>query len=106
MHYSWGEACESFILLAAPALSIKQEKMPPGSSEKLHYHEKAQQFFYILEGTATFYIEGEWIIAERFQGIRIKPLQKHVIKNDSAKDLEFLVISSPATDSDRTDVSQ
>jgi len=29
-----------------------------GASEQLHFHERAQQVFYILSGTATFEVEG------------------------------------------------
>jgi hypothetical protein len=41
------------------SLSVKQERMPAGTSEALHYHEHAQQFFFILKGTATFEIDHE-----------------------------------------------
>lgn len=64
-HYTWGTNCDSWIFLDTSDLSVKLEKMPPKTNEKLHYHSKTQQFFYILEGEATFFIEEEKINLSR-----------------------------------------
>ncbi len=82
-------------------LSIKLEKMPVGSSEELHFHEKAQQFFFILSGKAIFYINDERFEVIEKEGISILPNFKHFIANESLEDLEFLVISNPSTNDDR-----
>ncbi len=58
-HYTWGQNCDGWHLLKTNSLSVIQERMPPNTSEALHYHQKAQQFFYILLGQATFEMEGE-----------------------------------------------
>ena len=50
-HYKWGNDCDGWTLVDEAALSVKQERMPAGTSEALHYHKEAQQFFYILKGT-------------------------------------------------------
>ena len=46
-HYTWGEDCDGWHLVREPALSVIEESMPPGAQEVRHYHEKAQQFFYV-----------------------------------------------------------
>lgn len=56
-HYIWGKHCDSWLLANTEGLSVKQEKMPIGEKEQLHFHTQAQQLFYILNGSATFYIE-------------------------------------------------
>jgi mannose-6-phosphate isomerase-like protein (cupin superfamily) len=61
----------------------------------------AQQFFYILKGEATFYIEEEKFTVKSRGGIAIEPKKKHYIANESDEDVEFLVISNPSTDEDR-----
>ena len=99
--YFWGEKCGSWVLLDSENLSIKQEKMPKKTKEKLHFHEKAQQFFYILSGTATFYINDEKFELNAKEGISILQNFKHFIANESLEDLEFLVISNPSTNNDR-----
>ena len=56
-HYQWGDGCDGWVLLDTNELSVKQECMPAQTSESLHYHEKAQQFFFILKGIGTFVVE-------------------------------------------------
>lgn len=100
-HYIWEDHCDSWVLLNSENLSIKQEIMPPGAKEQLHYHNNAQQFFYILKGKATFCVDDkEYEVSEK-SGFHIQANQNHLIKNDTDNNLEFLVISNPSTNNDR-----
>ena len=101
--YVWGTNCESFVFLDTEGLSIKQETLPANTGEKMHYHSKAQQFFYILKGEAVFYIDNELVEVKQHEGIHIKAKQKHFIVNRSFAPLEILVISQPTTNHDRID---
>ena len=56
-HYKWGNNCDGWVLADTETLSVKQELMPMHTAESLHYHKKAQQFFFILKGIATFEVE-------------------------------------------------
>ena len=58
-HYRWGDASEGWHLLKSDALSVIEERVPPGDSEARHYHQVAQQFFYVLAGEATLEVAGE-----------------------------------------------
>jgi len=100
-HYTWGNNCDGWPLLRSDSLNVIQERMPPGTSEQLHYHERAQQVFYILSGTATFEVEGETETAVAGQSIHVRPKTKHRILNNGDVDLHFLVISEPKTLGDR-----
>lgn len=100
-YYSWGENCDSWVFHNKENLVVKQEMMPPKTSEKLHFHELAQQFFYILKGEAAFYIEEEKFTVKSGEGMAIEPKKKHYIANETTENLEFLVISNPSTDEDR-----
>lgn len=100
-HYFWGEHCDSWVFHQSENLVVKNEMMPPKTSEKLHFHESAQQFFYILKGKATFYIEEEKFSVKSGEGISIEPKKKHFIANETSENLEFLVISNPSTDNDK-----
>lgn len=104
-HYQWGDACDGWNLLDEPSLSVKQENMPAGTSEQMHYHELAQQFFFILKGTATFEIDGRTIQVKEQEGIHILPGQKHRISNQTISDLEFILSSQPSTAGDRYNLS-
>ncbi len=103
-HYTWGAQCDGWHLLRSDSLSVIQERMPPGTAEQLHYHERAQQVFFILSGTATFDVEGELLTVNAGQSIHIKPNTKHRILNNGADDLHFLVISEPKSHGDRVNL--
>ena len=100
-YYLWGNGCDCWNLVDNESLSVKQESMPAGASEQLHFHHHAQQFFFILNGTATFCIEGEHTTVTEQNGLLIQPGQKHIITNESLGPLDFLVISQPSTNNDR-----
>jgi mannose-6-phosphate isomerase-like protein (cupin superfamily) len=100
-HYTWGHSCDTWILSEGEGLSVKQELMPAGAAEQLHYHKKAQQFFFVLSGTASFFMDGEKHSLAAQQGITVKAGSKHFIANDTGDTLEFLVISQPGTHEDR-----
>src|SRR5687768_14558907 len=94
-NYTWGQNCQAWHLVKTGTLSVIEEKMPPGAQEALHYHQKAQQFFYVLEGTARFEIEGESFEISALQGIHIGPGKKHKVTNTGPANLHLLVISEP-----------
>ena len=100
-HYVWGEKCEGWHLLKSDSLSVIQEKMPAGTFENKHYHNKSQQLFFILNGIATFEIESKEYLVGENESVHIKPGIAHKIKNNSNKDLNFLVISEPKSHGDR-----
>ena len=105
-HYLWGNNCDSWVLSDTEGLSVKQESMPAGTREKLHFHKNAQQFFFILQGTAAFYVDNEKHIVSEQKGLRIEAAIKHYIANESEERLEFLMISQPTTDGDRINVEK
>jgi mannose-6-phosphate isomerase-like protein (cupin superfamily) len=103
-HYTWGERCDGWHLVKTDTLSIIQERMPAGTTEVLHFHHKAQQFFYILSGVATFELNDDTIEVGPNEGLHIKPRQKHRITNTGNTDLWFLVVSEPKSHGDRTNI--
>src|SRR5258705_7324462 len=100
-HYTWGENCDGWHLVQTSALSVIEERMPPGTSEVRHYHQRAAQFFYVLSGVLSVEVEGREVDLVARQGIEIAAGQKHQVTNRSAEHAEFLVISSPPSRGDR-----
>ena len=100
-HYQWGMDCDGWNLLDKDSLSVKQELMPAGTKEVKHYHQKAQQFFYILKGKAKFEIEDSIIEINEGEGLHIEAGKKHRILNEGKEDLEFILCSQPSTKNDR-----
>lgn len=104
-HYQWGDGCDGWNFVDEPGLSVKQERMPAGTSEAMHYHRNAQQFFFILEGVAHFEVEGETIEVKEQQGLHIPAGKKHRISNRTGNDLSFILSSQPSTAGDRINIS-
>jgi mannose-6-phosphate isomerase-like protein (cupin superfamily) len=103
-HYVWGDHCDGWRLVNGQDLSIIHEKMPPGTSESRHYHQKARQFFFILAGQAVIDVNGERFELAQHEGIEVPPQIPHQIFNSSKEAVEFLVISQPSTVGDRIQI--
>jgi mannose-6-phosphate isomerase-like protein (cupin superfamily) len=103
-HYRWGVDCDGWHLVRDKNLGVIEEYMPPGSAEIRHYHERAQQFFYILEGEVLMEVNGENVLIPSGHGIRILPGTRHQIRNPTSGTVRFLVISQPPSRGDRIDV--
>lgn len=104
--YNWGDNCSGWHFVDTEELSVIRESMPAGTSEKLHFHNKALQFFYILSGTASFKVNGLSCEVTAGQGIKIEPTQAHQVANNCTNTLEFIVVSSPKSHGDRTDLEK
>lgn len=102
-HYRWGVDCDGWHLVRDRNLSVIEEFMPPGAAEVRHYHARAQQFFYILNGEVLMEVNGENILIPAGGGIRILPGTRHQIRNPSSTAVRFLVISQPPSHGDRFD---
>jgi mannose-6-phosphate isomerase-like protein (cupin superfamily) len=100
-HYTWGERCDGWHLLKSPQLSVIQERMPPGTAEVRHFHRHAQQFFYILSGEAVMEVDGRPVDLTAGQGIWIPAGAAHQMRNESADEVHFLVVSHPPSHGDR-----
>ena len=101
-HYAWGEGCDGWRLRDGDALSVIEERMPAGTSETRHVHDRAEQVFYVLEGILTIEIGGAVHRLRAFDAFHVEPGQPHEVRNDGPSDAaRFLVISSPTTTGDR-----
>lgn len=100
-HYQWGDACEGWHLLAGDDLSVIEERMPPGTAEQRHRHERARQFFFLLEGEAVLEVDGVAHVLRRGDGLHVPPGAAHQMRNDSGAGVRFLVVSAPKSHGDR-----
>ena len=100
-HYTWGEICDGWHLVRGENLSVIEERMPPGAAEQRHFHTRARQFFYVLDGELTMEIDTRILVLGTRQGLEIAPGQPHQAMNRSETDVCFLVISHPPGHGDR-----
>jgi mannose-6-phosphate isomerase-like protein (cupin superfamily) len=102
-HYVWGDCCDGWHLLRNSALSVIQERVPPGATERRHRHDQARQFFYVLRGEAVIEVDGTRHALRAGQGLHVPPGASHQFRNESTDAVEFLVVSSPPSHGDRID---
>lgn len=102
-HYVWGDGCDGWLLASNDDLLIIQERMPAGTSEVRHFHRRAQQFFFVLDGELTLEKEGEVFQIGAREGIQIDPGIPHQAGNNTDNDTVFLVISAPGSRGDRVE---
>jgi mannose-6-phosphate isomerase-like protein (cupin superfamily) len=105
-HYTWPSAigadlCDGWHLHRTEALSIIEERMPPGSAEQRHLHQRAMQFFYVLAGELVIELDGQEHRLMPSTGLTIPTQTPHQVFNRSSEDARFLVISQPPSHGDR-----
>jgi mannose-6-phosphate isomerase-like protein (cupin superfamily) len=103
--YAWGNNCDGWHLVKDAALSVIEEQMPAGSTEVVHFHERAQQFFFVLSGEAVMEVDGQQVRLTAREGIHVRPGVRHQIRNVSPEPVRFLVISQPPSHGDRVIVT-
>lgn len=100
-HYTWGKNCDAWFFLKRDDIHVIQERMPPGAAEKMHYHQKSRQLFYVLSGQLTMKLESRSVQIPAGQAIAIEPPTPHQALNETNAPVEFLVISFPPSHNDR-----
>jgi len=102
--YPWGNGCDGWHLVQRADLSVIQERVPPGKSERKHYHKRSRQFLYVLDGTAAMEIDERIVTLKPRDEVEIPPGVLHRLRNESNQDLDFLVVSAPKSHGDRVDL--
>lgn len=100
-HYVWGQVCDGWHLHEGDDLSVIEERVPPGAAEVRHRHHRARQFFYVLAGEATLEVDGTVHRLRSGEGLHVPPGAAHQLRNESAADARFLVVSAPKSHGDR-----
>ena len=100
-HYRWGNNCDGWHLVKTAMLSVISERVPPGCEEIRHYHQRSEQFFFVLSGIATLEVDGHTSFLNTQQGFHVEVGVPHQLRNDQDHDLVFLVTSVPPSHGDR-----
>ncbi len=103
-YYVWGGDCHGWHLLKSESLSVIKERVPSGGSEIRHFHKKAEQFFYILNGAATIEVDGVENEIKVGEGLHIPAGVPHQFKNVTQSEVVFIVTSTPPSHGDRFEV--
>lgn len=100
-HYPWGNGCDGWRLVEDRALSLREERLPPGGAEAPHLHRVARQIFYVLAGELSIAVPGTLLRAGAGEALEIPPGLPHLVRNAGSQDLRILLASAPDTIGDR-----
>lgn len=103
-HYTWGGACDGWRLLSRDNLSVIEERVPPGQGEVRHFHRRARHLFYVLSGRLRIELPSGAVAIGAGESLEIASRAIHRVLHPFDADTVFLVISSPSTAGDRTNV--
>jgi len=75
--------------------SVAEIVIPPGKSSLCHYHNVAEETFYVLRGEGRLRVDDEELDLSPGQACLIEPSEIHQVFNVGDDELVFLAVSSP-----------
>jgi mannose-6-phosphate isomerase-like protein (cupin superfamily) len=82
--------------------SLAEARVPVGGSTQEHYHPRAEEIYYITEGTGRIRIEGETRDVKVGDAIAIPPGQRHKLWNTGKETLKLLCCCAPGYEHEDT----
>ena len=76
-------------------LSARLWRLPPRSANTLHKHIRAEEFYFVLEGTGRLRVGDETLTVPRHGGVLVGPDQLRQVFNDTAAEVLWLIIGGP-----------
>lgn len=70
-------------------------RLPPHSANTLHKHLRAEEFYFVLEGTGRLRIGEESITVPKYGGVLVAPDQLRQVFNDTDAETLWLIIGAP-----------
>lgn len=74
--------------------TIKMSVVAPGKSTHAPHQHPEDEFFYVLEGTAQFHLDGKEVVVDANTSLYCPPNSMHGIKNVGETELKYLVIKT------------
>jgi mannose-6-phosphate isomerase-like protein (cupin superfamily) len=70
-------------------------RLPPKSANTLHKHIRAEEFYFVLEGTGRMRVGDETLTVPRHGGVLVGPEQLRQVFNDTDAEVLWLIIGAP-----------
>lgn len=86
--------------------SLAEARLPVGTSTQEHYHPKAEEIYYITQGTGRMRIDDELRGVKPGDAIAIPPGKKHKIWNTGAETLHLLCCCAPGYEHSDTVITE
>lgn len=72
--------------------TLKMSVVAPGKATHVPHSHEEDEFFFVLEGQAEFYLDGKTVVSGPYASFYCPPESKHGIRNVGDTDLKYLVI--------------
>ena len=76
-------------------LGARLWRLPPMSANTLHKHVRAEEFYFVLEGTGRMRVGDETLTVPRYGGVLVGPDQLRQVFNDTEAEALWLIIGGP-----------
>ena len=70
-------------------------RMPPMSANTLHKHIRAEEFYFVLEGTGRLRVGEETLTVPKYGGVMVGPDKLRQVFNDTPEEVLWLIIGAP-----------
>ena len=70
-------------------------RLPPQSANTLHKHIRAEEFYFVLEGTGRMRVGEDTLTVPRYGGVLVGPEQLRQVFNDTDEEVLWLIIGAP-----------
>jgi mannose-6-phosphate isomerase-like protein (cupin superfamily) len=70
-------------------------RLPPKSANTLHKHIRAEEFYFVLEGTGRLRVGDETLTVPRHGGVLVGPDMLRQVFNDTDAEVLWLIIGAP-----------
>lgn len=76
-------------------LGARLWRLPPGCANTWHKHIRAEEFYFVLEGTGRMRVEAETLTVPKYGGVWVRPDQLRQVFNDTQADVLWLIVGGP-----------
>ena len=76
-------------------LGARLWRLPPWSANTLHQHIRAEEFYFVLEGTGRMRVGDETLTVPKYGGVHVRPEQLRQVFNDTDGEVLWLIIGAP-----------
>lgn len=76
-------------------LGARLWRLPPRSANTLHKHIRAEEFYFVLEGTGRLRVGETTLTVPKYGGVLVGPEQLRQVFNDTDQEVLWLILGAP-----------
>jgi mannose-6-phosphate isomerase-like protein (cupin superfamily) len=76
-------------------LGARLWRFPPKSANTLHKHPKAEEFYFVIEGTGRMRVGDETLTVSKHGGVLVGPKLLRQVFNDTDEEVLWLIVGAP-----------